>query len=413
VAERTASGPRTSWRTLAVVFAITSVAETLGFGHFTAFGPLYLAELGVAAEDVPRWTGILAASSFVLGLPLAPLWGVWADKYSRKLIIVRSAVGEALVFGLAALSQNVWHLLLAHMLSGLILGNTGVMFAVLSAAAPRERLAFAIATVQTGSTLGITLGPLIGGVLVGRIGIGPLFALDSALALGTATLLLVAFREERSGPREPRSVAQLLRALPGALLASPPVLPLYGVQLLVMLGMQMSTPFVPLLVGELYDGDDLPLAIGLVLTGAGLTSALFTVVWGRIGDRLGRLRVLQVTIFCSALALVAQALAPTWLLLLVARAAHGAFQAAAPPLIVALVATHTPEAVRASVLNLAAFPLYFAAIGGGAVGGALAMLSIRAAFLGAAAAALLADATLAWLRVSGRLAPPTSPRTER
>src|SRR5918912_56041 len=185
-----------SWKLLAAVFTTASVAETLGFGHFNAFGPLYLLQLGVAPEDVPRWTGLLAASSFLLGLPLAPLWGAWADKYSRKVIIVRSAVGEAIVFGLAALSQNVWHLLLARMLSGLILGNTGVMFAVLSGAAPRERLAFAIATVQTGSTLGTTLGPLVGGVLVGQIGIGPLFALDSLLSVATAVLLIVAYREE-------------------------------------------------------------------------------------------------------------------------------------------------------------------------------------------------------------------------
>ncbi len=396
-----------SWKLLAAVFTIASAVETLGFGHFNAFGPLYLLELGVAPDDVPRWTGILAASSFLLGLPLAPLWGVWADKYSRKLIIVRSALGEAIVFGLAALSQNVWHLLLARMLSGLILGNTGVMYAVLSGAAPRERLAFAIATVQTGSTVGITLGPLVGGFLVGYIGIAPLFALDSLLSVATALLLIVAYREERSGPRETRSVAQLLRALPGALAASPPVLPLYGVQLLVLLGLQMSTPFVPLLVGELYDGDNLPLAIGLVMTSYGVTSAAFIVVWGRLGDRLGRLRVLQATVLLTALALVAQALAPTWLALLAARAVQGVFAAAAPPLIVALVAAHTPEAVRASVLNLATFPFYLAAIAGGAFGGLLSALSIRAVFVGAAAGTALADVALSGLRARGQLAQPT------
>jgi len=398
-----------SWKLLAAVFTAASVAETLGFGHFNAFGPLYLLQLGVAPDDVPRWTGILAASAFVLGLPLAPLWGVWADKYSRKLIIVRSAVGEAIVFGLAALSQNVWHLLLARMLSGLLLGNTGVMYAVLSGAAPREHLAFAIAAVQTGSTVGITLGPLIGGFLVPQIGIGPLFALDSLLALASAVLLTLAYREQRAGPRETRSVAQLLRALPRALLASPAVLPLYGVQLLVLLGFQMSTPFVPLLVGELYDGADLPLAIGLVMTGCGLTSALFTPVWGRLGDRVGRPRVLQATILLTALALLAQALAPSWLALLAARAAQGVFAAAAAPLIVALVATQTPEAVRASVLNLATFPFYLAAIAGGSLGGALSAASIRAVFAGAATAPALAALALAWLRARGRLAPPAEP----
>src|SRR3712207_6915362 len=47
-------------------------------------------------------------------------------------------------------------------------------------------------------------------------------------------------------------------------------------------------------------------------------------------------------------------------------------QAAAGPLIVALIATSTPEALRASILNLSQFPFYLASLGGGALGGAIA-----------------------------------------
>lgn len=395
-------GAGKGWRGLAALFALASLAETFGFGHFTAFTPLYLEQLGVEPIDVPRWTGLLAAASFLLGLPLAPLWGVWADKYSRKLIIVRSALGEALIFLVAALSQSVWHLLLARLLVGFILGNTGVMYAALASVAPRQQLAFAIALVQTGSTLGQSLGPLVGGVLVGRLGIPGLFALDSVLALGVAALLLGAYRETRRGPRDPRPVGAMLRALPGAVRAAPPVLPLYGVQFLVLLGAQMSAPFVPLLVGALYPAEgaaiDLPVAIGLVMTSYGAATALFTALWGRLGDRLGRLRVLRVTVALSAVALVAQAFAPTLATLLVARTLQGVFQAAAAPLVVALVAAATPEAVRASVLNLSQFPFYLGSLSGGAVGGLVAARGLAAVFVAAAASTLLAEVLVARLR---------------
>lgn len=397
------ASPGRSWRWLVAIFTICSITETLGFGHFTAFSPIYLPQLGVAPADVPRWTGILAASSIVLGLPLAPLWGVWADKYSRKLIILRSAVGEALIFLIAALSQNVWQLLLARLLAGFILGNTGVMFAVLAGAAPRERLAFAIALVQMGSTIGMSLGPLLGGILIGRIGIPSLFALDCVLALASAALLAFGFHERRHDARDPRPVLQMLRALPRTLLAVPAILPLYGVQLLLLLGAQASTPFVPLLVEELYAGDDLPLAIGLVMTSYGLMSAACIAIWGRLGDRLGRLRVLHLTLLASTVALLAQALAPTYEALLVGRALQGAFQAAAAPLIIALIAASTPEAQRASVLNLSQFPFYFAAIAGGALGSVLAALHLRAVFFGATASTAIALGVLARLTRGGRL----------
>ncbi len=401
-----------SWRTLALLFALTSVAEAFGFGHFTAFGPLYLAQLGVAPEDVPRWTGVLAAGHFFLGLPFVPLWGVWADRYSRKWIIVRSAIGQAIVFALAALAQNPWQLLGARLLSGFLFGNTGVMFAVLSSMAPRARLAFAIATVQTGSTLGQTIGPLFGGVLVPWIGIPGLLAFDSAFSLLTAVLLVVIFKERREGPRETRSTVALLRALPAALRAGPLVLPLYGVQCLVLLGERMSTPFVPLLVAQLASPAETPLVIGLVMTCFGLASATFTLIWGRLGDRLGRLRVLQVTILLSAAALAAQALAPTWPALLAARATQGIFQGATAPLIVALVATNTPEKVRATVLNMTMFPMYLATITGGALGAILGSIGVRVALGGGACATVAADAALAVLRARGRLAAPVVTRRE-
>jgi MFS family permease len=227
--------------------------------------------------------------------------------------------------------------------------------------------------------------------------------LDSVLALGVAVLLIVGFREERQGPRDTRRVREMLLALPGALRAAPPILPLYSVQLLVFLGVQMSTPFVPLLVSELHTGDDLPLAIGVTMTSFGVATALFTAVWGRLGDRLGRLRMLQVAVVLSSLALVAQALAPNLPSLIAARTLQGVFQAAAAPLVVALVAAATPEAIRASVLNLSSFPFYIGSILGGGLGGLVAARSLQAVFLASAAGTLLASGVLARLRATRRL----------
>ncbi|HEX7590938.1 MAG TPA: hypothetical protein VF375_03235 [Candidatus Limnocylindrales bacterium] len=55
-------------------------------------------EVGVATAQVPHLVGIFGALFFMTGLPLIPLRGVWADKYSRKAVIVRSALVEAVVF---------------------------------------------------------------------------------------------------------------------------------------------------------------------------------------------------------------------------------------------------------------------------------------------------------------------------
>src|SRR5207245_4347416 len=79
------------WVAVLALFGVTSLVEALGFGHVIRFLPLYLREVGTPAAQVPVWTGLFSALVYVTGLPLIPFWGVWAEKYSRKAVIARSA----------------------------------------------------------------------------------------------------------------------------------------------------------------------------------------------------------------------------------------------------------------------------------------------------------------------------------
>ena len=94
VEEALAPEPRprgNDWRVLLGVFTLAGIVESQAFGHLGAFTPLYLQQLGVAGARIPQWTGILQSLAFVIGLPLLPVWGIWAERYGRKIIIIRSA----------------------------------------------------------------------------------------------------------------------------------------------------------------------------------------------------------------------------------------------------------------------------------------------------------------------------------
>ena len=96
------------WRILVAVFWVTSMVEGLGVSQIFALLPTYLREMGVAASDRLAFIGLFSALIFVVGMPLVPLWGAWADKYSRKVVIVRSALVEAVVFAGVALAREPW-----------------------------------------------------------------------------------------------------------------------------------------------------------------------------------------------------------------------------------------------------------------------------------------------------------------
>src|SRR6266478_5809430 len=117
------------WRRLLTVFWLTSMVEGIGVSQVFALLPSQLTSMGITGSDRLQFVGLFSSLLFVLGMPLVPLWGVWADRYSRKAVIARSAVVEAIVFTGMALAREPWQVALSMLLIGFQLGNTGVMLA--------------------------------------------------------------------------------------------------------------------------------------------------------------------------------------------------------------------------------------------------------------------------------------------
>ena len=104
--------PGQDWRILVAVFWVTSMVEGVGVSQIFALLPTYLRQMGVPDSDRLAFIGIFSALIFVVGMPLVPLWGAWADKYSRKVVIIRSALVEAVVFVAVALAREPWQVAL-------------------------------------------------------------------------------------------------------------------------------------------------------------------------------------------------------------------------------------------------------------------------------------------------------------
>ncbi len=284
---------RGSWQFTAGLLSISTFMEVIAMGHLEAFTPLFLEHnLGVPDSDVPRWTGLLAAATMAVAMPFAPFWGVLADRYNRKLIILRSLLIGSVAYAVAALSTDVWQFLGMKLLFGLTFASHGIVVGAIAFLAPDKRIGLAIGLIQMMMPLGRSIGPVFGSWLIAQFGLRGMFAADALLTGAAFTMLLLLLREPPKSRDSTQSVLGRLGTVTRLILWQKAIRLLFILNFAVALMNSLINPFVPVAIDRVYEGENVAFVIGLTLAGYGGLAAVSAPIAGRLGDRFGPERVL-------------------------------------------------------------------------------------------------------------------------
>ena len=339
-----------------VLFSVSTFLELTAWGHLQAFTPLYLQkELGVLPGDVPRWTGILASSSLIVALPLSPFWGVLADRYSRKVVIIRSQFVEAVAYALVAVCADPGQLLAVRLLLGFSYGNMAVAMATQSMVTPDRQVGTAIGVIQMASTVAASTGPLLGSLVINTLGLRALFALDAATTL-TAALLLTLFFKEPPVHDRATPLGAKLKVVFGQVTKVPPIRWNFLCWFLIYGGTAALDPFLPVLMDRLAGSADSATIIGTLLAAYGVLTALGTPAMGRLADRVGAARLFLVAAPALTLIAVGIGLAPSIAVLAVLVMLRAIPQAGTAVVLYSHLAAHVPAQHRSAVMSLTPMP---------------------------------------------------------
>ncbi len=382
------------WRAANSLFLVTTILESLAMGHLTAFTPLFLAELGLDRPEVSRWTGLLYGAMMIIAFPLAPFRGALAERYSRRLIIVRSQYLEALAYAMMAFAPDVWWVLAARLVLGFTFGNIAVIIATQAQITPRRHVGTAIATIQIAAPIAASFGPPLGALLIGQVGLRGLFVIDAALAL-TAALLTTFLMPEPERRRTTTSVLARTRETATLVWDHPAVRWNFAAWFMAQGGRATLDAYLPLRIAELVD-DPAPI-IGLVLGVYGVLTALFTWLVAKLVNENGGIRWLLPSMTVAALATVAMVIVPSVWMVAVSHWSRAFALAAANTLLYAHLAWVLPPAEQTSVMTLTAMPRNVAMF-------VVPMLAAAVAPLGVGAALLVGAGSYAGGAVVGRLA---------
>ncbi len=296
-------------------------AGCIGFTGFTLvmpFLPLYIAELGTTdIGEIALWTGLILGATPTVTAISAPLWGRVGDTYGSKVLVVRSLMAFILTKAAMAFVTAPWQLFALRALLGVFAGYGALTISMAAQSVAKERMAYAIGTVQTGHRLGPAIGPVIGGVLAPAVGLRNAFLVAAAFYAAAMLLVIFVYQEPRiaRAAEKGRGGWEVFRQLvrqPGFLLA-----------LFVIFGLQTVDrsfgPVLPLFVSQVGVPDErIPIVAGVLFSMAALSAAIGSQLAPRLLRRRTATRVIVIGTVTAAVALGAIVIAPSLLVLGVA-----------------------------------------------------------------------------------------------
>jgi DHA1 family multidrug resistance protein-like MFS transporter len=327
--------------------------SAVGFSVIFPFLPLYVAELGTTTGlSLEFWAGMVFSSQAITMAITAPIWGSLSDRLGHKLMVERAMYGGALILLLMGFARSAEELVLLRTVQGLITGTISAANALVAAVAPRERMGYAMGTLQVGLWSGTAAGPLIGGLIADAYGYRAPFFLTGLLLLLSG--ILVSFGVPKA-PRQVRTAAPRPRMLAswGAILAAPGVAMAYSLRFLSSLALTMLLPFTPLFIQSLMQGDArIGTFTGLVVGVASAAGVATGIYLGKLGDEIGHRRVLIGCAIVAALFSIPQAFVVAPWQLLALQAITGAAVGGLTPALSALLARFTLAGSEGAVYGL-------------------------------------------------------------
>ena len=358
--------------------------------------PLYVRELGVTdPARIALWSGLLAAVTPAISGLLGPIFGRLADRFGRKLMLIRSLAGFVVIIALMGLVTSVEQLFLTRLVQGLFAGFTPMAMAVASVAAPRDRVPAAIGLVQSAQLLSAAVGPAAGGYIASHFGIRVAFFATAALCAVALLGLIALFREVAPGgapiergaaPRLP--MRQALR-YPNFLL----------VATLLLIGQFVDRGLallIPLHVAHMPDVAAIAATSGAIISIAAVAATGSANVVARLSEGVPSSRLLMLALLAGAPLCAAMALAHGWMSLLLLRTLVALCLGGAITLAYALGAEIVPAEYRGAAFGWLALGVQVGTASSPLAMGALASVSIPLSYVVNGALAGLGAALLAF-----------------
>jgi len=316
------------------------------------FLSLYISSFGTLSDrEVQSWSGIIFGVTFVTAFICSPFWGKIGDRYGRKLILIISSFGMGVSILLLGFTENVWQLFMLRVFMGIFTGFIGISQAFISTQTPSHIAGRVLGTLQTGSITGMLFGPMIGGILADSIGFHGTFLLVSISVFISAVLVTFGTKEYPVKVQKGEKSHYTSKEVLTHILKDPILLVVLLLSSLIQIANFSVQPILSLYVQELHGPENLAFYSGIAFSAAGLGNLLMTRTWGKLGDRIGYVKILIGLIIAAGIVYIPGAMVGSVWELAIIRLLLGMAIGGIIPLRVAYIRHAAPLTMQGEVLG--------------------------------------------------------------
>ena len=391
-----------------LVIWLSQCLSIMGFSFAFPFAPYFLqVDLGVTdSAALAMWVALFSFSTAISMGIAAPFWGALADRFGRRLMLIRATFAGAVCMSLMGGVHSAGMLIFLRALQGGLTGTMTAAQAFLSGEVPPERRGLAVGGLSAAVFSGSMSGAFLGGWVADSLGYRAAFYASGILLLLAGSVVVLFTREtafvpaRRASPAQPAGANVALapldeggcrRAATGGSSRTPRLL-LYVLALVALLSFirQQDFPFLPLLVQDILGTlDSASLWTGWLNATGSVAGLLAGLLAGWLADHVPPFRVLLVGAALAAAFSASQALAHTFGALFPVRFFTVFTAGLLEPTLTAIIARRAPADRQGRLFGWACTTRSFGWALGPLVAGAVAAQSLRGVFLAAGLAYLL------------------------
>jgi len=343
----------------------------VGMSQIAPILPLYIKQIGVHDSDaIARFSGLAFGITFIVSAVFSPIWGIAADKFGRKPMLLRASLGMAVVIGCMGFAHNVYVLIGLRLLQGVITGYSTACTTLIATQTDKEHSGWALGTLSTANTSGSLIGPTIGGFIAEKWGLQSSFFLTGGLMM--IAFVTTALFVKESFARPDTSVLRMKEVWSGIPRKSL-TMTLFITFFVLTVSMYAIEPVITVYISELSrNTGHIALVAGIAFSASGLANILAAPRLGKLSDKAGAHKVLLGALIAAGIVMIPQALVSDPWQLTGLRFLLGLAAAGLSPSVNTLIKKITPDSLTGRVFGFNMSAAYLGVFGGSVFGGQVA-----------------------------------------